>query len=152
MMPDSDFAGVVSGCTVEDRPALWELCNRMDPLAPWLDIAASLRNENVGSWAVYRDNNREIRVAVFMQPGGTVHMVMKPEDMCDPVVKQGFLQLAQEVHRAFKMNGVADLVILCPERLKPFVQMLSSEGFLSREVYTAHGMHFTPAGDIDRAQ
>ena len=144
----------MSGCTVEDRPALWELCRANDPLASTLEIGASLQGADLKVWAVYRDKNDKIRVAMYMYPDGAVHLVMKPEGMSDPEVKHGFLQLAREVHKAFKVNsnGITALAILCPKMLKPFMDMLYREGFLSREVYTLHGMHFTPAGDIDRAQ
>ena len=78
--------------------------------------------------------------------------MMKADDIGDPEARQGFLKLAREVHKAFKVNGITDLTILCPKRLKPFVDLLYSEGFLSSEVYTLHGMHFTAAGEIERAQ
>jgi len=151
-MPDSDFAGVVSGCTVEDRPALWDLCKANHPLASSFDVAATLKDADFGAWAVYRDHNQTIRVAVLMHPNGAVQLMMKAEDISDPEVKQGFLQLARQVHKAFKLNGITDLTILCPKRLKPFVDLLYSEGFLSSEVYTIHGMHFTERREIDRTQ
>ena len=153
MPADAEFnAGQVSGCTVEDRPALWEMCRATEPLASVQEIGNSLQDADFARWAVYRDRNSRIRIAVYMNPNGTIHLLMQSEDMSDPEVKQGFLELARGVHKAFKVNGITDLVIVCPKVLRPFMAMLTNDGFVSAEIYTIHGMHFTGAGQIDRAQ
>src|SRR6185437_10016570 len=64
-LPATVPCGTVGACTADDKAALFELYRAVYPTASVADLMTDVREVDAASWATYRDERGEIRVALF---------------------------------------------------------------------------------------
>jgi hypothetical protein len=134
--------GTVSACTPADRAALTDFYRATYPQATAADLAANIRDEEAAAWVTYRDDQDEIRVAMFLRADGVVWLFAKPEECESPEVQHGFMRLAEEARAALAPYGVQGLSILYPANLEPLARTLECCGVLSKQVIVLRTLHF----------
>jgi len=143
--------GTVGACTPEDRAALTDLYFSVYPNATTADLMADIRDEELQAWAAYRDEQGEIRVAMFVRSDGIVWVFARPADCESSEVKRGFLMLAEHVSKVLLPSGIRHLVIVHAASLGRLGDNLEREGFSSRVLNVVRVMHFTDSGEMIRA-
>ena len=143
--------GTVGGCIPEDRAALFDLYRAVYPNATTADLMTDIRDEEAASWAAYRDDQGEIRVAMFVWRDGIVWLFARPADCELPEVKRGFLMLAEHVHRVLAPSGVKGLAVVHAASLNRLGDSLEKEGFAGRAFNVVRPICFTDSGAVARA-
>lgn len=143
--------GTVGACTPEDLPALLDLYRAVYPNATAADLAANITDEDIRAWALYRDEQSEIRVAIFLARDGVTWLFARPDDCASPEVRHGSLMLAEHVYKAVAPDGVRHLVIAHAASLNRLGDSLEKEGFVSSAINVARLIHFTDLGEVARA-
>ena len=142
--------GAIVACTVEDRPALFDLYRASCPEVPVAAIASDVNEQSIRFWYACKSESGEIRVAMFVWASGVVFVLVRPEDVESEEVAAAFLNLAREIRRRLAPSGVTELSILHSTRIQRFGELLERAGFLSKELVVARTMHFSAAGEVER--
>jgi hypothetical protein len=84
-------SGTICRCSVRRPQALEDLYRASCPEVTFKEFASDLNDATMPYWYAFKDEEGEIRVAMFVWNNGAVWIVARPGERESPEVKRGFL-------------------------------------------------------------
>lgn len=148
-IPVPEF-GAVTGCAPDDCAELFDLYRAACPSATLADFQADLADNQV-FWAVLRSKDGPIIAAMTVTARGCIIPLVRPKEAALPWAVDAVVRLAEEVTRHLLAGRIAAPVYIAFfHELEALAAQLERCGFIGKEFFSAHILHFDGTGKVAR--
>jgi hypothetical protein len=145
-----DPQGSVHAGTSEDLKELAFLYRCAYPNAADANVAADIKPNELGAWSIYRNEQSEILVAMFIRTDGVLWLLANPEQTESLEMAVGFVALIERARVVLEGYGLRGAQIIYAPTIEPLARRLEDEGLIGPKTALIRTCRFDEHGSRRR--